>query len=46
MKIFEKIFAFIAILILNFSIVYAEEEVPPEAQEIFDKIKQYALRYL
>lgn len=40
MKIFEKIFALIAILILNFSIVYAEEEVPPEAQEIFDKINE------
>ena len=35
-----KIFALIAIFILNFSIVSAEEEVPTDAQKIFDKINE------
>ena len=40
MKIFKKIFILTAaILILNFTVVSAEEEyVPPEVQEIFDEI--------
>ena len=44
MEIFKRIFILTAtILILNFSVVSAEEEyVPPEVQEIFDEVKKIA----